>query len=117
MPPTMTPQEFVDKWRPIALKESAAAKEHFIDLCRLLGHETPAEGEPKVAYYTLVAGASSADLRTRTLTNLYNRRPTWLENAHRALDEAVFAAYGWPADLADEEVLASLLALNLERAR
>jgi hypothetical protein len=28
----------------------------------------------------------------------------------------VFAAYGWPADLADEEVLGRLLALNLARA-
>ena len=32
------------------------------------------------------------------------------------LDEAVFAAYGWPADLSDDEILARLLALNLERA-
>ena len=53
----------------------------------------------------------------RTLTNLYNARPTWLDNAHRALDAAVADAYGWPADLADEEILERLLALNLERAR
>jgi type II restriction/modification system DNA methylase subunit YeeA len=52
----------------------------------------------------------------RTLTNLYNARPTWLDNAHRKLDEAVFAAYGWPADLSDADLLARLLALNLERA-
>jgi type II restriction/modification system DNA methylase subunit YeeA len=59
---------------------------------------------------------AAAILKKRTLTNLYNERPAWLANAHRALDEAVAAAYGWPADLADEEVLARLLALNLERA-
>ena len=53
---------------------------------------------------------------TRTLTNLYNARPTWLDNAHRALDAAVADAYGWPADLADAEILERLLALNLERA-
>ena len=53
---------------------------------------------------------------TRTLTNLYNARPTWLDNAHRTLDEAVADAYGWPADLADAEILERLLALNLERA-
>jgi type II restriction/modification system DNA methylase subunit YeeA len=47
-------------------------------------------------------GASEAELKKRTLTNLYNQRPTWLDNAHRRLDEAVFAAYGWPADLSDE---------------
>jgi len=61
-------------------------------------------------------GATEAQLKKRTLTNLYNERPTWLHLAHRRLDEAVAAAYGWPADLEDEEILARLLALNLERA-
>jgi hypothetical protein len=28
----------------------------------------------------------------------------------------VFAAYGWPNDLGDEEILEQLLALNLQRA-
>ncbi len=55
-------------------------------------------------------------LKKRTLTNLYNENPTWLQNAHRKLDEAVFAAYGWPSDLSDDEILARLLALNLARA-
>jgi len=60
--------------------------------------------------------ATEAQLKKRTLTNLYNERPTWLHLAHQRLDEAVAAAYGWPADLEDEEILARLLALNLERA-
>jgi hypothetical protein len=55
-------------------------------------------------------------LKKRTLTNLYNQRPTWLDLAHRKLDEAVFAAYGWEPDLSDEEILARLLDLNLKRA-
>jgi hypothetical protein len=54
-------------------------------------------------------------LGKRTLTNLYNQRPSWLANAHAALDRAVFAAYGWPIDLANPEILERLLALNLER--
>jgi type II restriction/modification system DNA methylase subunit YeeA len=61
-------------------------------------------------------GISPEDLKDRTLTNLYNKRPEWLANAHRALDETVFAAYGWPTDLSREEILARLLALNRERA-
>jgi type II restriction/modification system DNA methylase subunit YeeA len=61
-------------------------------------------------------GTSEADLKKRTLTNLYNQRPTWLDNAHRRLDEAVFEAYGWPVDLSEDEILARLLALNLDRA-
>lgn len=40
----------------------------------------------------------------------------WLDNVHRALDDAVAAAYGWPADLSDEDVLAPLLGLNHEPA-
>ena len=55
-------------------------------------------------------------LKKRTLTNLYNQRPTWLDLAHRRLDEAVFAAYGWNPGMSDEELLAAVLALNLERA-
>jgi type II restriction/modification system DNA methylase subunit YeeA len=60
--------------------------------------------------------AAAAELKKRTLTNLYNQRPAWLDNAHRRLDAAVAAAYGWPADLTDEEVLERLFALNQERA-
>jgi type II restriction/modification system DNA methylase subunit YeeA len=59
-----------------------------------------------------------ADLKKRTLTNLYNARPAWLDNAHKTLDAAVATAYGWtdytPA-MPDEEILRRLLALNLER--
>jgi len=64
-------------------------------------------------------GASGDELKKRTLTNLYNTRPTWLANAHAALDRAVWAAYGWeddPAMTTDEQILERLLALNLERA-
>jgi type II restriction/modification system DNA methylase subunit YeeA len=61
-------------------------------------------------------GLDEAEKKKRTLTNLYNARPTWLDLAHKKLDEAVFAAYGWPSDLSDEEILEKLLALNLERA-
>ena len=52
----------------------------------------------------------------RTLTNLYNARPAWLADAHRQLDNAVAAAYGWPVDLTEAEILARLLALNLTRS-
>jgi type II restriction/modification system DNA methylase subunit YeeA len=68
-----------------------------------------------------VSEGAEKELKKRTLTNLYNARPTWLANLHRDLDAAVFAAYGWPESsdpdsLEDEEMLRRLLALNLERA-
>ncbi|MDT7953315.1 MAG: hypothetical protein RQ966_17565 [Acetobacteraceae bacterium] len=63
--------------------------------------------------------AAAAILRSRPLTTLYNTRGkpegAWLDALHRALDAAVAAAYGWPDDIADDEVLARLLALNHAR--
>jgi len=59
---------------------------------------------------------AAVTLKTRTLTNLYNQRPQWLADVHRDLDIAVAAAYGWPADISEEDALAKLLELNLARA-
>ena len=86
----LTPQQFVANWSNTQLKESASYMTHFDDLCELVNHAKPA--------------------------HLYNENPTWLQLAHRKLDDAVLDAYGWPRDLSDDEVLARLLALNLERA-
>ena len=61
-------------------------------------------------------GLPEAERKKRTLTNLYNARPTWLDLAHKKLDAAVFAAYGWSSTLSDEQILEKLLALNLARA-
>ena len=69
----------------------------------------------RTAWFNLM-NASADELKRRTLTNLYNQRPTWLELVHRRLDAAVFDAYGWPHDLTDDDILSRLLALNLERA-
>ena len=54
-----------------------------------------------------------AQLRRRTLTNLYNARPQWLTDAHTALDAAVAAAYGWPANVSVDDALRELLTINL----
>ena len=60
-------------------------------------------------------GAGEEELKKRTLTRLYNERPAWLEMAHRRLDEAVLAGYGWEKQMGDEEILGRLLELNMER--
>lgn len=60
------------------------------------------------------------ELEDRTLTKLYNQRPAWLDAAHKALDVAVAASYGWTdytAAMTDNEILQRLLALNLSRAQ
>lgn len=77
--------------------------------------------------------AIEMQFKKRTLTKLYNERPTWLANAHRDLDRAMAAAYGWPESLpdraqpenpdaadrkvAEEEILKRLFDLNQKRAK
>ena len=58
-------------------------------------------------------GLDPAELEKRTLTNLYNQRPTWLADAHADLDAAVFDAYGWSGDVGPEDILERLLFKNL----
>ena len=76
--------------------------------------EEPAPGYPRRRAPRDEAAAK--ELKKRTLTKLYNTRPQWLQDAHAALDAAVAAAYGWEAGIPEEESLAALLALNMDRA-
>ena len=48
----MTPYEFTNKWGQATLSESAGSHEHFIDICRLTGHPTPAEADPSGDFFT-----------------------------------------------------------------
>ncbi len=59
MPPTLSPQAFVAKWRSTTLKERSAAQEHFIDVCHLIGHPTPAEADPTGESFTFEAGTDT----------------------------------------------------------
>ncbi len=56
--------------------------------------------------------AMEADRKKWTLTNLSNARPAWLQQAHAALDRAVWAADGWddpdPSAVEDDVLLARL---------
>jgi hypothetical protein len=80
-------------------------------------HEPDGRGIGTVRYPRLIPKDPDCAklLAHRTLTNLYNERPTWLDLARRKLDAAVFAAYSWQPGMSDEEILAALLALNLKR--
>lgn len=64
--------------------------------------------------------AAAKILKTRTLTNLYGSRPAWLDNAHKALDQAVADTHGWGDDWArgmgEDDILARLFRLNQDRA-
>ena len=79
-------------------------------------HDPDARGIGTVRYLRTVPKDEECakELAKRTLTNLYNARPAWLDLTHQKLDAAVFAAYGWDAGMSDEEILAKLLELNLQ---
>ena len=73
--------------------------------------DEPVPGYPKRPVPRNEAAAKA--LKKRTLTNLYNDRPQWLADAHATLDAAVASAYGWPADISEDDALRELLALNV----
>lgn len=73
------------------------------------------EAEPGYPDRIIAKPGHEADLKKRTLTNLYNARPAWLDNLHAELDAAVAAAYGWPWPLSDDEILRRLFELNQSR--
>src|ERR1700680_463455 len=57
----LTPSAFAIKWRGSTRTESAASQEHFIDLCRMLGVETPNEADPTGEWYAFEKGAEKTD--------------------------------------------------------
>ena len=54
----MTPQQFIDKWRGVELKERSASQSHFNDLCALLGVLDPVAADPQGEWFTFEKGAS-----------------------------------------------------------
>ncbi|RIK35825.1 MAG: class I SAM-dependent DNA methyltransferase, partial [Chloroflexi bacterium] len=61
MPEPLTPHTFVAKWQDVTLKETAAVQEHFLDLCALIDHPTPAQDDPHGTRFTFEAGAAKLD--------------------------------------------------------
>jgi type II restriction/modification system DNA methylase subunit YeeA len=106
--PTTTFETFPFPWPPGHELKDSAQVQSIADAARDLVAKRDAWLNP--------SDASAEELKKRTLTNLYNAHPAWLADAHRKLDETVFAAYGWPSTLTDAEILERLLALNHQRA-
>ena len=54
--PTLTAQEFVNRWRGTTLKERSASQSHFNDLCRVLGWPSPTDVDQAGDWYTFERG-------------------------------------------------------------
>lgn len=71
---TLTPQDFVAKWRQVTVKERSGYQEHFRDLCRLIGHPSPTDDDPTGERYAFEAGASKTrDIDLRLLSASQSR--------------------------------------------
>ena len=113
--PDIPASEYADNPHAIAIAEAARRLVELRD--RWLNPpewvewiDEPVPGYPK--RLVPVDEAAAKQLKKRTLTNLYNTRPQWLADAHQDLDAAVAGAYGWDAEISEEEALGKLLEMN-----
>jgi hypothetical protein len=81
----LNPPEWIE---PIA--NQVDAEDAFDDVAQVSG-----EKARQLVRESAIQARAAQDnrLKKRTLTNLYNERPTWLRLAHEKLDRAVLAAY------------------------
>ncbi len=117
--PNIPAAEYADNPQAMAIAEAARElvklRDHWLNPPEWVEwQKEPVDGYPKRPVPRSKEAAK--ELKKRTLTELYNKRPQWLINAHEALDEAVAAAYGWSKDILDDDVLRELLALNIARS-
>ncbi|HEX5807506.1 MAG TPA: hypothetical protein VFY25_02485, partial [Anaerolineales bacterium] len=54
------PQDFVSKWRRVTAPEKPIYREHFIDPCRLVRHQTPNDDDPTSTRFGFEKGAAQA---------------------------------------------------------
>jgi hypothetical protein len=109
------PESFLKKWAASKHSERCACQQHFVDLCHLVAHTTPAEADPTGESFTFERGVEKAG--GQGWADVWKKGYFGWEYKRKSGDlDAVFAAYGWPADLTDDRLRARLPALNLERA-
>ena len=116
--PDIPSGDYANDPRAIAIAKAARRLVELRD--RWLNHPEWVEwvDEPVAGYPTRAVPTAAAPLKElgrRTLTNLYNERPQWLDDVHAELDAAVANAYGWDPDIHQDDVLNRLLTLNLSR--
>ena len=113
--PNIPPADYAEDPRAIRIAKGA---QHLVELRERWLNPPEWVKEPMAGYPKRPVArdeAAAKELKSRTLTNLYNTCPQWLANAHGALDAAVAAAYGWDEGISEDEAFMELLTLNSSR--
>lgn len=110
---SLTPEAFARRWAESGLTERSGYQQHFLDLCDVLGAPKPAEKDPKGEFYTFEKGVEKTG-GGKGFADLWFKDHFAIEYKGKHKDPG--AAYGWPAEISDEDILKNLLALNLERS-
>ena len=85
----MTPEEFVAKWKGNEQKESASAKPHFLDICRLIDHKPPKEYDPDGKCFSFEHPAIKPDKSKGFADVYYCEKFVWeYKSPHKNLDNA-----------------------------
>lgn len=80
----MDAAEFIEKWRDTPLSERAAAQQHFLELCELLGVDKPPTTGPGTADYRFEAPVVGADDRPGFADAFLRGRFAWEYKKRRA---------------------------------
>jgi type II restriction/modification system DNA methylase subunit YeeA len=122
-PAEMTPDKPATSYAGSTIAQSiAAAAQRLVELRDVwLNPPELVEWQPEIAEGfparpIPISPNAARMLQSRTLTNLYNERPTWLSIAHKSLDAAVAQAYGIRDEISDDQALSFLLDLNSHRS-
>ena len=59
----LTPQDFVSQWKRSTGREKQIYQQHFLDLCELVGHPTPAAFDPTGTRFAFEMGVEKNQRR------------------------------------------------------
>ncbi|NBC33200.1 MAG: class I SAM-dependent DNA methyltransferase, partial [Alphaproteobacteria bacterium] len=87
---TLTPYDFMVRWRASRLSERASAQSHFLDLCEMLDEPKPHELDPEGTWYTFEKGAARTGHATSGWADVWKRHHfAWeYKGKHQSLDAA-----------------------------
>jgi MmeI, helicase spacer domain/MmeI, N-terminal domain len=104
--PAITPQQFVDKWRGVAGREMAGYAENFIDICHMVGHQTPMEAEPSQSFFCFQKSVKKDTGEQGFADVFYQRNFGWeYKGSHKDLEAAYRQLLQYRENLANPPLL------------